>query len=810
MEQSLAKKNQSSFSSPILNPGSINGVERTSLGLIGTTEKANFSIQFYNEHIVRVRFSRSAFTPDLNYAVVAQPESGLQDFADEEEWFVLTGTHYSVHVSKATAEVRFVDPKGEVINQDEPGLGTSWNGEQVTTYKTLQPGERFIGLGEKTGPLDRRGKGYQHWNTDAFAYGPGSDPIYSTIPFYLGVHSGLVYGIFFDNSAKSFFNFGASNNRTSSFYADTGEMNYYFLHGKSIPEILSAYSWLTGNMPLPPLWSLGFQQCRYSYYPDQEVINLADKFRQKEIPADAVVLDIHYMDAYKIFTWHPEYFPHPEKMIHDLASKNFKVVVMCDPGIKAEEGYQAYDEGLRENLFLNYPDGQPYTGQVWPGWCHMPDFTNPKTRDYWRKWMKSYADSGVRGFWNDMNEFSSWGQMMPENILFDFEGQMRTSREGRNVYGLKMCEASYDGAKEHLQGKRPFILTRSGYAGVQRYAALWTGDNVAYDEHMLLGVRLVSSLGLSGVPFSGYDIGGFVGEASPKLFARWISIGALSPFCRVHSMINSRSSEPWSYGEEVEMIARNYLRLRYQLLPYVYSLFHEASVTGMPVQRTLAIEWPHQDEVYSGAFENQYLFGPSILVAACDSTKELVKVYLPEGGWYALYDGKYFEGQQILATDSPVHRLPVYVRAGSVLIMQDPVQSTEQKSETVHLHIYPGKEGSSFEWYMDDGETYGYQSGACVTRTLHSENGKVTLSASNGNFVPAWKHIRVVLHGVSDGGSMMCNGKHVKTETIQHSYFLPMLKFDPLESAPDVGSESVQQFVIPYTPDEVVIAFPPI
>ena len=792
---------------PVLSPGTLTQFERSATGITARTENAFVSVSFFSDQVVRVLFTRDQSKKDFSYAANGVPSGGLQGFSDDGEGIHLSGEKIHVEITRSSSLLRFLTPAGVVINQDEPGLGTSWNGEQVCTYKTLQPEERFIGLGEKTGPLDRRGRGYQHWNTDAFAYGTGSDPIYSTIPFYIGVHSGLVYGIFFDNPAKTFFNFGASNNRFASFYADTGHMNYYFIHGESIGEIISAYSDLTGHMPLPPMWSLGFQQCRYSYYPDQEVLNLADKFRQKQIPADALVLDIHYMDAYKIFTWHPEYFPEPEKMIRQLDEKKFKVVVMCDPGIKEEPGYHAYDEGMKEDLFLKYPDGKPYTGQVWPGWCHFPDFTDVRARDFWKKWMKLYAKQGIRGFWNDMNEFSSWGQMMPENILFDFEGEGATSREGRNVYGLKMCEASYEGGVENLGGKRPFILTRSGYAGIQRYAALWTGDNVAYDGHMLLGVRLVSSLGLSGVPFAGYDIGGFVGEASSSLFARWISIGAFSPFCRVHSMINSRSSEPWSYGEEVEMIARNYLRMRYQLLPYIYSVFRDASDTGMPVQRTLAIEWPHRPEVYNGAFENQYLFGPSFLVAACESNKNLIKVFLPEGAWYNLNDGKYYEGDQIIATDSPVHRLPVFVRAGSVIPMQDPVQNTTEQSEVIHFHVYPGKNSSEFEWYADDGETFEFNSGKYMLRNLNLSHDQLRISASKSSYHPSFKTMRVVLHGCNDKTEVKVNGRKVEVAQAAHSYFLPMLKFDPLEPAPDVGSERVIHYSFPYTDSEVVIEF---
>ena len=777
-------------------------------GIQGNTENANFKIEFFSDQIVNIRFTRESDFESLSYAVVNNPENILATINESDDQLLLAGKFFDVLISKTDTAIQFVNKSGAVINADEKGLGTQWNGEQVATYKKLQPSEKFIGLGEKTGPLNRRGLGYQHWNLDAFAYGTGSDPIYSSIPFYMGVHSGLVYGIFFDNPAKTFFNFGASNNRFSSFYADNGEMNYYFIYGETVAEVIQAYTWLTGTIQLPPLWSLGFQQCRYSYYPDTEVLNLAKNFREKKIPADAIVLDIHYMDAYKIFTWHPEYFPEPEQMISQLKDQGFQVVVMCDPGIKTETGYAPYDAGIEKDLFLKYPDGQPYTGQVWPGWCHFPDFTNPETRMHWRKWLKQYADVGVSGFWNDMNEFSSWGQMMPENILFNFDGTGATSRQGRNVYGLQMARSSYEGGVEHLNGRRPFNLTRSGYAGIQRYAALWTGDNVAYDEHMMLGVRLVNSLGLSGVAFAGYDIGGFVGEASSRLFARWISIGAFSPFFRVHSMINTRDSEPWSYGEEVEIISRNYIRFRYQLLPYLYSVFREASITGMPVQRSLAINYTHQEEIYNGTFEHQYLFGPSFMVAPAESSKDIIKVFFPEGSWYALNDGTQYSGNSIVAVDAPIHRLPVFVKAGSVFPFQDPVQHTGEKSDTIHFHVYNGNDYSDFEWYLDDGSTFEFEKGKYSIRRLSFDgaSGNLTIGIIQGTFKPDYKKIRIILHGFNNLEEVSVNGKSTACAQEEFSFFLPMQKFDPLGDAPSVGSEQVYTLEMSYTDSEVLIS----
>lgn len=369
-----------------------------------------------------------------------------------------------------------------------------------------------------------------------------------------------------------------------------------------------------------------------------------------------------------------------------------------------------------------------------------------------------------------------------------------------------MARSTYEGTRLHLNGKRPFNLTRSGYAGIQRYAALWTGDNGSYDEHMMLGIRLVNSLGLCGVAFSGYDIGGFVGEASPRLFARWISIGAFSPFCRVHTMINSRDSEPWSYGEEVEIISRNYLRMRYQLMPYIYTLFHEASVSGMPVQRSLAISYPHQPEVFDGTFENEYMFGPDILVIPVESHKDLVKVYFPEGEWYNLNDGERYSGGNIRAMECPVHRLPVYVRAGAVIPMQDPVAHTGIQSETLHLHIYRGGDGTVFNWYTDDGQTYDFEKGAYCLRTIaFNGNDQLSITAAEGTHRPSFSRIRFVLHGFDPAVKVSINGVHTVVESEINRFFQPMEKFDPLGDASEVGSEPVLTASCAYTPDALKI-----
>jgi len=774
-------------------------------GLSGETSFGKFTVSCYNDSIVRIHITKAENFDEFSYAVIVRPTSADLNIIDTNDSLIIKTKKLIVTIQKDPVRFSFADSNNHVINEDDT-FGTSWNGDQVTTYKKMQEGERFIGLGEKTGPLDRRGHGYQNWNTDTFAYSSGSDPLYCTTPFYIGIHHGLHYGIFFDNSHKSFFNFGASNNRFSSFYADAGDMNYYFIAGDSLPEIIQHYTHLTGRMEMPPLWSIGYQQCRYSYYPDKEVISLAQTFREKDIPSDAIVFDIHYMDKYKIFTWSKKDFPDPRALLSRLKSMGFQVVVMCDPGIKVEDGYATYEDGIKQNVFIKYPDGTNYTGQVWPGWCHFPDFTKPATRAWWKEQFHSYIDLGVEGFWNDMNEIATWGNMIPENIEMDFEGNVTTMRRGRNVYGMQMARSTYEGTKSLLNGRRPFNLTRSGYSGVQRYAAVWTGDNVAYDEHMLLGVRMVSSMGLAGIPFAGYDTGGFVGDANTKLFARWISIATFSPFFRGHSMINSRDSEPWSYGEEVEQISRNYIKFRYKILPYIYALFYEASQTGMPLQRSLAINYPHEPRVYDGQFFNQYLFGPFMLIAPVESAKDFTKVFLPEGYWYSLYNGKKYEGNTEVIVECPTHKLPVFIKEGAIIPMQPVKSSTAELTDVLIIHVYAGHATTSFIYYEDDGTTFDYQQNKFARRVLELSPRSFTMHAVEGSYQTPIKKLKIVFHALENSPTVVNVNGH--DQTLKHEvnrFFDALEKFDPIYDPEPAPEENVISLELNYLAEKIVL-----
>jgi alpha-glucosidase len=762
--------------------GDVLSWNKKSNGIYGNTAFSNFEITIYTQDTIRIQISREqGFNPNP-YTVISSPVD-FQSFIMEENgkvWLKTSKIHLSVNLNPFY--LTFYTPEGQVINQDDPAFAVSWLGTEVSNYKKIQEKERFIGLGEKTGHLDRSGRAYTNWNTDYFAYGVGDDPLYMSIPFYIGVHNGLSYGIFFDNTHKSVFNFGASNNRFIYYSADDGDMDYYFFHDDSVDKIISSYTHLTGKMEMPPLWSLGFQQCRYSYYPDSEVITLANTFRDKDMPADVIYLDIHHMEKYKVFTFDGQKFSDPKSMIKALKQKGFKVVVILDPGIKTENGYLPFEEGKEKDLFVKYPDNEIYEGQVWPGWCAFPDFTKDETRKWWAEKMAFYEEAGVDGYWTDMNEPASWGQFTPNLINFNYEGENVSHRKARNIYGFQMARSAKEGCELQRPKERPFVLTRSGFSGIQRYAAAWTGDNVASEEHMMAGIRLVNSLGLSGVAYSGYDVGGFAGEATKSLFARWMTIATFAPLYRAHSMINSNDAEPWAFGEEVEEISRNYMKLRYRLLPTIYSSFYRSTQSGLPIAKSLAVNYPHDKNIYDSSFENQYLFCDSLLIAPVESYKEITKVYLPEGEWYYLFDNQKYIGNKIIYQDCPLNYLPVYVKAGSILALQSDVSFTGETHDGIlRFHVYAGNDSSTYLHYEDDGISPEYKEGKFLKREVswNSEMKKLSFSNTEGDFKSKFEKIKVYFHG-SNPGEVTINGKQVKVDKEDFAFLKKLTEFDPL------------------------------
>jgi alpha-glucosidase len=753
--------------------GNMKSFKQIGHGVEISSENSAFQILCYSPEIIRVRITSSGtFEPDFSYAVIQTPSGKFSSLRDTKDSLILFTDSLRVIVIKQPLRIKFQNLNGVTLSEDYSEINTSWLGTEVTCYKKLFPDEKFIGLGEKNGPLNRRGNAYENWNTDIPSYSEKEDPLYQSIPFFIGIHDHLPYGIFLDNSYRTRFNFGASTDDQFSFFsAVRGEMNYYFFGASSVAAIIKDYTWLTGRMKLPPLWSLGYHQSRWGYYPESEFMSVAQKFRDKKIPCDGLWLDINYMDAYKIFTWHPADYSQPKKMLDKLHQMGYHVTTIVDPGIKIEKGYFAYDEGVGNDYFIKYPNGKFYIGSVWPGRCHFPDFTKESVRKWWGSSFKYLIEPGIDGFWNDMNEPAAWGQNIPDILQFDFDGYKSTMAEAHNIYGLEMSRATFEGTKQLLNGRRPFILTRAGFSGIQRYSAVWTGDNTATEKDILMGVRLVNSMGLSGIAFTGVDIGGFMGSPSKELFIRWLSVGVYTPFFRNHTEIGSLDQEPWAFGEEFEGIAKKMIEFRYRLIPYIYSVFYEASLTGMPVARSLAINYTYDSRIYEWNFQNQYLFGPGILVAPLTSEQRFCKVYLPEGKWYRLGSDKSYDGPAEVIVNAPIWDLPVFAKESAIIPMQSLVQNTTEKpSPVLEIHIFIGSQKNSFTYYEDDGETYNYEQGDYYLRVISFDpiTRTISFAKTEGSFKSKFTSVNLVLHDFGDVRGIKVNGQeqtlNVKSE----------------------------------------------
>ncbi|MGC8787192.1 MAG: TIM-barrel domain-containing protein, partial [Anaerolineae bacterium] len=520
----------------------------------------------------------------------------------------------SCRIAKKPCRLSFYDAHGKLIHADS--VGFLWKDEKVARLTSLASEEPIYGLGEKAFPLDRRGHSYLMWNIDPQNYGPTDEPIYLSIPFYIGLHDGHGYGLLYDNSYRARFDVGESQPNEMIYLADGGELCYYFFYGPALTTILERYTELTGRMPLPPLWALGYQQSRWSYYPDSRVREIARLFREHRIPCDAIYLDIHYMDGYRCFTWHPTRFPDPSALLADLHHQGFKVVVIIDCGIKADRKYHVCAEGIAQGMFCTYPDGSIAGGPVWPGESYFPDFTNPHVRQWWGNLHIPLLQIGVDGIWNDMNEptiTGPKGDTLAGCVRHDWEGQGTDHRQAHNVYGMQMVRATAEGLLRLRPDERPFVLTRSGWAGVQRYAISWTGDNLSTWEHLRLTMPMVMGLGLSGLAFTGADVGGFFGGADAELLVRWMQMGAFLPLFRNHASLWSRAQEPWAYGEPYLSLNRNAIELRYRLLPYLYTATWQCTQTGLPIARPLVLAYP--EDVHTHSLDDEFLCGDALLIA---------------------------------------------------------------------------------------------------------------------------------------------------------------------------------------------------
>ncbi|NJD22952.1 MAG: glycoside hydrolase family 31 protein [Melioribacter sp.] len=712
--------------------GNINTAKAESNSVEFQLSNCLLNIYIIDQNIIRFRYTnRKEFSKSPSYAVIyQQPEKPKFEFKEEKDKFVLTTNELTVHIQKNPCRISTYDKQMNLLNADEESFGVSFDNDEVRCHKKLFTDERFFGLGEKANEsLIKNGEQYTMWNTDYYGYTGRQEPIYVSIPFFMGLRDYKAYGIFFDNTYKSYFNMGASNNRFYWFGADNGEMDYYFIYGPEFKRVISDYTKLTGRMELPPMWALGYQQSRWSYYPESTVRSIAKNFRSKNIPCDVIYLDIHYMDGYRVFTWDKTRFPNPPQMLSDLKKDGFKIIPIIDPGVKADPNYFAAQEGLQNDLFVKYPDGIPYQGEVWPSWAYFPDFTKKETRDWWGEKLSVFLNQGVEGFWNDMNEPAVWGGgNVPDIVQYYDNGLMSNHKKIKNVYALEMARATRNGLKKFSE-QRHFILSRAGFAGIQRYSANWTGDNVSSDEHLRLACVMPQNVGLSGQPFIGSDVGGFMGgEPTNEMYIRWMQLGAFTPFFRGHSAIDTKSREPFAFNETVEEFSRQAIQLRYRLIPFWYNEFYNSARTGLPIMRSMFVNYQNDENCYSRNAQYQFMIGENLLVApVVNSTESTKRLYLPEGKWYDWINNKIVNGGEWKIFEVPLNKIALYIKEGGMIPMQE-VQNYigEKKIEQLELVICPSQK-SEYTLYEDDGLSYKYETGKySLTKFSLEKDAKVT------------------------------------------------------------------------------------
>ncbi|MFT3790996.1 MAG: glycoside hydrolase family 31 protein [Rudaea sp.] len=718
-----------------------------------TANGARVEVGFLTPDVVRVRMSPGGkFGRDFSYALErGTPQSVKLRFDDDAERGELraeTGDGARVVVQKRPVlSITVYDAQGRIVVADDPARPMAFDAATGAVEASEQRGayELYYGFGEQATPtISREGQFLVNWNTDSYKYPVGTNPLYQTIPFFIALRDGLSYGVFFDNTWRSTFDMGKSDPRRYAFGADGGELDYYVFTGgaeRSPANVLRDYTALTGRTALPPLWALGYQQSRYSYLSQAKVEEIARTFREKKIPADVIHLDIDHMDGYRVFTWNPQTFAEPEKMLAGLHRDGFHAVTIVDPGVKFDENYAVYRSGRDAGVYVRDAAGGELHEKVWPGLCAFPDFTDPKARAWWGEQYKKPLAEGVDGFWNDMDEPAIFtpdgfnGPQPPQGPQKTFALDVRHAGDGdpgtharyHNVFGMQMVRATFEGLRKLAPERRPFAITRAGYAGVQRYAAVWSGDNDASWDHLALTIPLLTNLSISGVSFVGADVGGFAATTTPELYTRWMQAAALTPFYRTHSANDTDAREPWTYGGEYERINRASIELRYRLLPYLYTLFAQNEQSGLPPLRPLWFDYSR--DVDALLIADEYLVGRDLLVAPVVIQNQRSRtVYFPKGdAWIDWWSGVRYEGGKTARIDAPLARLPLFVRAGAGIPTQPVVQNTgEMKNVPLTIAVAAGASGSS-EIYQDAGDGYAYRNGASRTIKIVASIDKVTL-----------------------------------------------------------------------------------
>jgi alpha-glucosidase len=742
-------------------PGNVQSVEEIENGLRVRAEQASLQVRFLAANMVEVRVRPDHEFPA--YHSYALDETFKPDMlpvsVQQDAQAIVAGVGDVVcAIWQENSQLQFTLGNGQKVSQNS-GLGLVWRGEEISWTRQLPQEEWCYGFGLRApAGLSLRGRQLALWNTDFIYYKQDSDPLYLSIPFYLGVHPQYAIGILWDNPARGQVDLGATQPNSMTLSAETGELRFFIIAAEKAEDVLKRYLELTGKPAQLPLWAFGYHQSRYTYTPSERVRDIAREFRRRKIPCDTLHFDIEYMHGYRVFTFDPETFGDIQALFGELGEQGFKTVGILDPAVKVDEQYEAFQSGKDQGVFHTYPDGTLYRAPVWAGESAFPDFTNPQTRQWWADQVSRLVKEGFDGLWNDMNEptiFAPRPQVvdtLPDYLPANWEGQDGTHLGGaHNVYGMQMARATREGLTRAKPDKRPFVLTRAAYAGAQRYTGTWTGDNSSNWEHLRLTIPTVLNLGLSGMFYNGPDIGGFHDVGNPELYARWIQLGSVLPFCRTHTEKDTPDQEPWSYGTEVENIARHYLELRYQLLPYIYSTYVQSTATGVPPVRPTFLIDPSDMRLYEQS--DAFMLGDILLFApVLEEGATSREVYLPRGVWYDFWSRKLIDGARVVTVEAPLDQMPIFARAGKVLPMYPVMQYVGEKSvEELHLLAFAGSGETTI--YEDAGEGFDYQQGDYRWSYFSNQylpNGQFGVDWRRaGRYQPGYSKARLEIIGIS-------------------------------------------------------------
>ncbi|NHI91314.1 MAG: DUF4968 domain-containing protein [Candidatus Lokiarchaeota archaeon] len=738
--------------------GKIKSFKQVENELIFEASHKFIKIIILSNKMFRIRMGDSEnFAFDFSYSIIKTKWEKIPIKVKETDIAIIIQTQeLKIIVEKSPYRLIVKNNDDQIIWEDINSSAIGWKDNEIIYIKKMPEDEHYYGFGEKTGGLDKRGYSYRMHTKESPFYQTKTDPLYQAHPYFIGLRKNNAYGVFFDNTWETFFDMGKGFKDFYIIGAKNGELNLYFFYGPTIKEVIEQYTELIGRIMLPPIWSLGFVQCRWGYKDAKKVNEIASKLRENKISSDMLVLDLDYMKGKRVFTWNDETFPDPENWTKIMNEKGFKLITIIDPGVKVEDGYYMHDEGVKNDYFVKKTDDGFWHGYVWPGKTYFPDYTKEEVRKWWGEKVEFLLNKGISGIWNDMNEISYNIQpylhrVKTKNTIFYDNGLNTSYEKNHNVYGLLMAKATHEGLLKCQPNKRPWILTRSGFPGIHRYAAVWTGDNTSNWQHMKMSIPMLCNMGLSAIPNVGADIGGFspwinclrklVMRLDKNFATRWHQLGAFYPFARNHCVIFARPQEPWEFGEEALEIIKKYILLRYHWIPYLYNLFVECSKNGLPPMRPLILEFQDDEICYN--IDDQFMWGEHILVApVIKKNLKLHKIYLPEGIWFDYWSGERHHGKIIKSLPVDWHEIPILIRAGAIIPCQPDMEYFREKEiNPLILEVYPDFNlESEYTFQEDDGESLEYlREKICTTQYILScKNGDIEfiIGARKGQFKP--------------------------------------------------------------------------